>query len=72
MFLQTSDVFSFLSQAALELGASAEAIDLFRTLTGTAIGDTGMGLCGVASSVLILYEAALGAVRAESASTVTS
>jgi hypothetical protein len=60
---------NLLLQATLELGASAEAIDLFRTITGAAIGDTGMGLCGVASSVLILYEAALGAVRAEAAST---
>eukprot|EP01032_Pedospumella_encystans_P026059 gene26059-29433_t len=51
--------------ALLELGASAEAINLFKNVLGVAIGDTGMGMCGVASSVLILYEATINAMRAE-------
>jgi hypothetical protein len=52
-------------QAVFELGASAEAVDLFRMLFGAPIGDTGMGLCGVVSSSLILYEYGLAAVRAD-------
>ena len=39
---------------------------LFRKVLGVSIGDTGMGLCGVASSVLILYEAAICEMRKES------
>ena len=53
------------TKALLELGASAEAINLFKNVLGVAIGDTGMGMCGVASSVLILYEATINAMRAE-------
>ena len=44
-----------------------EAVDLFKSVFGVAIGDTGMGLCGVTSSVLILYEATINAMRAEAA-----
>jgi hypothetical protein len=40
-------------------------VDLFRTIIGRPIGDTGMGLCGVVSSTLILFEYGLAAVRAE-------
>lgn len=48
------------------MAAAAEAVDLWKKVFGVAIGDTGMGLCGVTSSVLILYEASTNAVQAES------
>lgn len=57
----------FSLQALFELGASAEAIDLFKSVFGVAIGDTGMGLCGVTSSILILYEATINAMRLQAA-----
>lgn len=41
-------------------------MDLWKKIFGVAIGDKGMGLCGVTSSVLILYEASANAVKAES------
>ena len=53
------------TQAVFELGASAEAIDLFKIAFGTEIGDRGMGMCGVISSSLILYEGAIKAIRSE-------
>lgn len=44
-----------------------EAVNLFKCVFGVAIGDAGMGLCGVTSSILILYEATINAMRAEAA-----
>jgi len=51
--------------SVLEVGASAEAIDLFRIVFGTAIGDAGMGLFGVCSSSVILVNFVRLAVRKE-------
>ena len=50
-------------QSAFELGASAEAVGVYKILIGSSIGDTGMGLCGVLSSSLILVESYLQTSR---------
>mmetsp|Transcript_31785 Transcript_31785/g.68463 ORF Transcript_31785/g.68463 Transcript_31785/m.68463 type:complete len:282 (-) Transcript_31785:95-940(-) len=58
--------------ALFELGASTEAAGLFKTIFGRAIGPSGMGLCGVCSSSLILFEFGLNAVREEQATDVVT
>jgi hypothetical protein len=52
-------------QTALEAAASIEGIDMWKPIIGRGLGDSGMGMCGLVSSLLTFYEGALLAIEEE-------
>jgi hypothetical protein len=49
----------------LEAAASIEGIDMWKPIIGRGLGDSGMGMCGLVSSLLTFYEGVLLAIEEE-------